>query len=119
MDSNTPIQRYMPGSRLSRAVVYNGVIYFSGLVADDLTADFEAQLNDILNKATETLQELGSDKSKLLTATIWLTDMQYFDALNTIWEQWIAPGAAPARATVQAQLAKPGYLVEIMFTAAV
>lgn len=119
MDSNTPIQRYMPGSRLSRAVVYNGVIYFSGLVADDLTADFETQLNDILNKATQTLQELGSDKNKLLTATIWLTDMQYFDALNTIWEQWIVPGAPPARATVQAQLAKPGYLVEIMFTAAV
>jgi enamine deaminase RidA (YjgF/YER057c/UK114 family) len=119
MDTNHSIARFKPGSRLSQAVVYNGVIYLSGMVADDLAAGFEEQLNNMLSKSEQTLLELGSDKGKLLSATIWLTDMQYFDAMNRIWEQWIVPGAPPARATVQAQLAKPGYLVEIMFTAAV
>lgn len=119
MHNNDDIQRVLPGNRLSRAVIHNGTIYFAGIVTDDLTLDFDGQLRNILQKIESTLLELGSGKDKLLSATIFLTDLANYDHMNLVWDAWIIPGKAPARATVEARLAKKEFAIEIMVIAAV
>jgi enamine deaminase RidA (YjgF/YER057c/UK114 family) len=116
--SNNIIQYYMPGNRLARATVYNNTIYLSGIIADAEAIDFKSQMESGLNKIDKTLIELGSHKSKLLQVTIYLPDITQFEYMNIIWDKWITPGLAPARATVEAKLAHPQYLIEIMATAA-
>ena len=113
------IRRIEPNRRLSAAVVHNGVVYISGQVPDTLHADVETQTREILAKIDRLLREAGSDKSRLLTANIWLADIGTFDEMNRPWEAWLAEGAAPARATVEARIANPGYRVEIAATAAI
>ena len=112
------IQRLQVGSRLAGAVVHNGLVYLSGQVPDDGTADITAQTQQVLRKMDQLLKEAGSDKSKLLWAQIFLPDMKDFAAMNGVWEKWVAPGQPPARATVEAKLANATYKVEIMATAA-
>lgn len=112
------IQRLHTNSRLSRVVIHKDTVYLSGLTADDRSGDVAAQTAQILAKAHSLLTEAGTSRSSLLTAMIWLKDVTQFDAMNEVWEAWIDPAAAPARATVEARLALDDILVEIQFTAA-
>jgi enamine deaminase RidA (YjgF/YER057c/UK114 family) len=113
-----PIERIDQGARLSKAVVHNGTVYLAGMTASDLTGDTTAQTREILATIDSFLDRAGSDKSKILSATIWLRDIADFDMMNAAWDAWIQPGASPARATVEARLAGDAYRVEIMVIAA-
>jgi enamine deaminase RidA (YjgF/YER057c/UK114 family) len=112
------IQRLQVGTRLSGAVVHNGLVYISGQVPNDGAGDITRQTQEVLAKIDALLREAGSDKSKLLWAQIFLPEMKDFAAMNAVWEKWVAPGQTPARATVEAKLANAAYKVEIMATAA-
>jgi enamine deaminase RidA (YjgF/YER057c/UK114 family) len=113
------IQRYEVGPRMSQAVVHRGVAYLAGLVADELAPSVGDQTRQILAKIDRLLATVGTDKTHLLKASIWLTDIRRFDEMNAVWEEWVAKGHTPARATVEARLAGPGLLVEIMVEAAI
>lgn len=113
------IQRIGKTERLSRVVVYQNVAYFSGLTADDRQQDVLGQTRQILAKADGFLEDIGSGRALVLTATIWLRDIADFDHMNVAWVAWIDSDQPPARATVQAALGLPDILVEIQFTAAI
>ena len=116
----TNIKRIEPGARMSEAVVYNGVVYTSGVVADAaMGKSVLEQTKDVLRQIDEVLAKAGSDKTKLLKANIWLTDISTFAQMNQAWDAWVVAGKTPARATVESKLAAPGYDVEIMVEAAV
>ena len=108
------IKRLKPGPRLSGASVHHGHVYLAGQTADDLTQDVKGQTKQILDKIDALLAKAGTDKSKLLSANIWLTDISTWSQMNEVWDAWVAPGNTPARATVEAKLAAPGLKVEIM-----
>ena len=112
------IQRYEVGPRMSQVVVHGGVAYLAGIVADDLVPSVADQTRQILAKIDRLLAMAGSDKTRILKANIWLSDIRRFDEMNAVWDGWVAAGHPPARATVEASLAGPGYLVEIMVEAA-
>lgn len=112
------VQRIDPGPRMSQAVVNGNTVYLAGLVADDTSQDVKGQTKQILGKIDALLKKAGTDKSKLLSANIWLTDISTWSQMNEVWDAWVAPGNAPARATVEAKLAGPAYKVEIMVQAA-
>lgn len=113
----TKIERHEKNERLSRIVVHNGTIYLSGLTADDRQADTAGQTRQILKKADDLLGRVGSDRSQLLFAQIWLKDAGDFDAMNKAWVDWLDGAEPPARATVGASFALPDIRVEIQFTA--
>ena len=112
------IKRSKVGARMSQAVVHGETVYLAGQVADDPNADVTGQTKQILAKIDGLLAEAGSDKSKLLSATIWLTDIRTFDEMNKAWDAWVSPGNTPARACVEAKLARSNLLVEIGVVAA-
>jgi len=116
-----PIERRHVGKRLSESVVFTPgserVVYLAGQVADNGKADMTTQTKQVLASIDRLLAEVGSDKSRLLSATIYLPDMADFPALNAVWEGWVVPGQTPARATVEAALASPDYKVEIQVVA--
>jgi enamine deaminase RidA (YjgF/YER057c/UK114 family) len=112
------IQRIKPGKRLSQAVVHGDLVHTAGIVADDPVPDAKKQTEQILAQIDRLLAEGGSDKSRILTATIWLADMRYYGPMNEAWDAWVAPGGGPARACVEAKLAAPPYWVEIRVLAA-
>ena len=112
-------QRFHVGKRLSDMVVHNGTIYLAGQVADDTSKDVTGQTEQVLAAIDALLKEAGSDRSKLISAQIFLPDMKDFAAMNAVWEKWVVPGQTPARATIEAKLANPAYKVEIMAIAAV
>jgi enamine deaminase RidA (YjgF/YER057c/UK114 family) len=112
------IKRMNVGKRLSEIVVHGNTVYLAGEVPDDGTLDITGQTEQVLAKIDKILKQAGSDKSKLLSAQIFLPDMKDFAAMNAVWEKWVAPGQTPARATVEAKLANPAYKVEIMCVAA-
>ena len=112
------IQRFHVGPRLSDMAVHNGTIYLAGQVADDTSQDMAGQTKQILSTIDRLLMEAGSDKTKILSTTIYVTDMAEFPAMNAAWDAWVVPGATPPRATVEAKLAKPAYKVEIQVIAA-
>ena len=114
------IERKQVGKRLSGLVIHraSGTVYLAGQVPDDLTADISGQTRQVLAHIDALLAEAGTDKSKILSATIYLADMGDFAAMNAVWEDWVVPGQTPARATVEAKLAAPGYRVEIQVVAA-
>ncbi len=113
------IERIEAGPLMSQAVVHRGVAYLSGLVAADLDADVKGQTASILDKIDNLLVAAGTDKTKLLKANIWLSDITTWADMNEVWTAWVPEGSAPARATVQAPLAHPKVKVEIMVEAAV
>lgn len=113
------ITRIESGPLMSKAVVYGGVAYLSGLVAKDLDVDVKEQTASILETIDELLAAAGTDKSNLLRANIWLSDISTWADMNEVWSAWLTPGAAPVRATVEAPLANPKIKVEIMVEAAV
>ena len=104
---------------MSGVVIHNGVAYLSGQVPNDPQADVTQQAREVLEKIDALLAKAGSDKSRLLRADIFLTDMADFAAMNAVWEAWVVPGQPPSRATVQAALARPEWKIEIVVMAAV
>ena len=113
------IERKQIGQRMSQIVTHGDLVYLAGQVAQDAPgAPVAEQTRNTLERIEALLSEAGSDKSKLLTATIWLTDMRHFAAMNEVWDAWVAPGHTPARACVEARLATTDFDVEIMVTAA-
>ena len=113
------IQRIEPGARMSAAVVHGNTVYLAGQVARNAAGrSVTEQTKDILSIIDGLLAQAGTDKSKLLSANIWITDMAKFNEMNAVWDAWVSPGNTPARATVEAKLAAPGYHVEIMVVAA-
>ena len=112
------IQRFHVGPRLSEMAVHNGTIYLAGQVAEDASQDISGQTRQILAAIDKLLAEVGSDKTRILSTTIYIADMADFAGMNTAWDAWVVPGATPPRATVEASLAKPGYKVEIQLIAA-
>lgn len=113
------ITRIEAGPRMSKVVVHGDTVYTAGLVANNPKgADITAQTKDILAQMDQYLAAAGTDKTKILRANIWITDMANFAGMNMVWDAWVSPGNTPARATVQAGLATPDYLVEIMIVAA-
>lgn len=113
------IQRFDVGTRMSEMAVHQGVVYLAGQVADDDRADVAGQTRQVLAAVDALLARAGSDKSRILRAQIYLADMADFAAMNEVWEAWVAPGNAPPRATVQAALARTGWRIEVVVTAAV
>lgn len=112
----TEIRRHQTGRRMSQAVVANGMVWLAGQVGNP-AHDVAGQTQDCLDAIDRLLAEVGCDKSRIVSAQIWLADMGDFAAMNAVWERWVAPGHAPARATGGAPLAGPEYRVEIIVTA--
>lgn len=114
------IRRIEAGPRMSEAVIHGGKIYTCGIVADRMFGKsvFE-QTKEILEQIDNILAAAGSDKTKILKANIWLSDIKNFEEMNKAWDAWVISGLAPARATVEAKLADAGYSVEIMIEAAI
>lgn len=112
------VQRFDVGTRLSEMTVHNGVCYLAGQVPADATQDMAGQTTQVLAAIDALLARAGSDKSRLLMCQIFITDLADFPAMNAVWEAWLPVGHAPPRATVVARLAKPGWRVEMVVTAA-
>ena len=112
------ITRIETTPRMSRIVEHNGTIYLCGQVAKDATKDIKEQTLTTLEKVEELLKKAGSDKEHLLSVTIYLRDMKDFAAMNEIWDAWVADGHQPARACVEARIARPELLVEMSVIAA-
>ena len=111
------VKRINAGARMSGAVVNGNTVYLAGQVADGPTV--KAQTEAVLKKIDDLLGQAGSSKANLLSTVIYLSDIRTFDEMNAVWDAWVSPGNTPARATVEARLANPKFLVEIMVTAAV
>jgi enamine deaminase RidA (YjgF/YER057c/UK114 family) len=115
------IERKRSNQRMSQIVVHGSVVYLAGQVAlDEPGVSVREQTMDTLARVDMLLKEAGTDKSRLLAATVWLTDISTFDEMNAVWDAWVSPGNPPARACIEAALAGPkgNYAVEIMVTAA-
>lgn len=114
------IRRIGAGPRMSKAVVHGNTVYLAGQVADKTKgASVADQTKEIVGIIDELLKEAGSDKTKILSATIYLSDISTFPQMNSVWDAWVVPGETPARATVEAKLAAPEYTVEIAVIAAI
>jgi enamine deaminase RidA (YjgF/YER057c/UK114 family) len=113
------LKRINAGPRMSEAVIHNGIAYLAGQVADDTSADIGGQTADVLKQIDELLAQAGTSKSNLVRAEIFLTDINDFAGMNKVWDAWVDPQATPARATVEAKLARPEYKIEILVIAAV
>lgn len=112
------IQRLRTGPRMSQAVIHDSTIYLAGQVAEDPKQDVAGQTRQILAAIDALLADCGSEKSKILSATIYLSDIGTFGQMNPVWDAWVPAGHTPARATVEARLAAPQYKVEIQVIAA-
>lgn len=115
----TDIRRIDAGPRMSEAVIHGNKIYTAGMVAEKTVGkSVREQTEEILQQIDQLLARAGSDKTRILKANIWLTDISTFGQMNEAWDAWVVPGQTPARATVESKLAVPGYDVEIMIEAA-
>jgi enamine deaminase RidA (YjgF/YER057c/UK114 family) len=115
----TDIQRLYGGPRMSQVVIHEDVVYLAGQVAQDAgNASVAEQTRSVLARIDTLLAAAGSDKSKMLSARIWLQDLRQFDEMNDAWIRWVSPGTAPTRVVTEANLATPAYLVEITVVAA-
>ena len=112
------ITRLHVGPTLSEAAVHYGTVYLAGQVASDVTHNIDGQTREVLRHIDRLLEEAGSDKSRILMCQIFLSDIKDFSDMNAVWNAWVADGNAPPRATVEAKLAKPEWLVEMVVTAA-
>jgi enamine deaminase RidA (YjgF/YER057c/UK114 family) len=112
-------QRFHVGARMSEMAVHNGTAYLAGQVASDATQDVRGQTRQVLAMVDELLAEAGTDKTRIVMCQIFLADLADFAAMNEVWDEWVAKGETPPRATVQARLAKPEWKIEVVVTAAV
>jgi enamine deaminase RidA (YjgF/YER057c/UK114 family) len=112
------IKRFETGPRMSQAVVHGQTVYLAGQVADDTSADVTGQTRQVLAAIDRLLAAAGTDKTRILSATVYLADIATFAQMNAAWDAWAATGHTPARATVEAALATPDYKVEIVVVAA-
>ncbi|MGI9416862.1 MAG: RidA family protein [Geminicoccaceae bacterium] len=113
------INRIDTGARMSQAVVHGDTVYTAGQVAQNAPGgSVTDQTKDILNAIDRLLGEAGTNKSKLISATIWLADIGDFDEMNAVWDGWVSPGNTPCRACVESKLASPKFTVEIGVIAA-
>jgi enamine deaminase RidA (YjgF/YER057c/UK114 family) len=112
------VQRFDVGARMSEMAIHNGTVYLAGQIAEDATQDIEGQTRQVLAAIDALLARAGSDKSKLLMVQVFLADLKDFDGMNRVWDAWVPSGNTPARATVQASLARPEWRIEIVATAA-
>ena len=113
------LRRFHVGDRLSEMAIFNNTVYLAGQVPDDATQDIRGQTRQVLTMVDRLLTEAGTDNAHILMAQIFLPDLADFAAMNEIWEDWVAPGDAPPRATVSARLAKAEWKIEIVITAAI
>ena len=114
------LKRIGAGDRMSEAVIHNGMVYLAGMVAETTVGkSVKEQTKDILSQIDDILKQAGSDKTKIVKANIWLTDIKTWAEMNEAWDAWVVKGQTPARATVQSKLAAPGLDVEIMVEAAI
>jgi enamine deaminase RidA (YjgF/YER057c/UK114 family) len=114
------LKRIGAGNRMSRAVIHGNKVYLAGFTPDKaLGKSVAEQTEDILAQIDDVLKQAGTDKTNIIKANIWLTDMKTFADMNSVWDKWVVSGQAPARATVEAALAAPGIDVEIMVEAAI
>ncbi len=113
------VQRFDVGPRLSEMAIHNGTIYLAGQVPDDDSLGIEGQTRQVLAAIDTLLARAGSDKTKLLMVQIFIADLADFEGMNRAWDAWVPEGHTPPRATVQAKLARPGWKIEIVATAAV
>jgi enamine deaminase RidA (YjgF/YER057c/UK114 family) len=120
--TNLPIERHRTGKRMSDIVVFTPagerIAWLAGQVAADPTADITGQAKSVLAQIDALLAGIGSDKTRILSATIYLPDIKDFAAMNAVWDAWVPQGHTPARATVEARLASPAYRIEIQVVAA-
>ena len=112
------ITRLHVGKRLSEVAIHNGTVYLAGQIADDTEADIVGQTREVLGHVDRLLAEAGSDKSCILSCQIFIAHMADFPGMNAVWDEWVAAGHTPPRATVEAKLANPACRVEIVVTAA-
>ncbi|HEX8785193.1 MAG TPA: RidA family protein [Telluria sp.] len=112
------IKRLHVGKRLSEIAIHNGTIYLAGQIAENTKQDIGGQTREVLGYVDRLLGEAGSDKSRILSCQIFISDMANFPGMNEVWDAWVVPGNTPPRATVEAKLANPACLVEIVITAA-
>lgn len=114
------IKRIGVAARYSDLVILEDTVYFSGYVPEaSAGGSVSDQTQDVLDQIEQSLIEIGSDKSRLLQATIWLADIAFYDAMNAVWDSWVIPGRAPARICVESKLADPDYALEIRVIAAI
>lgn len=112
------LERFDVAPRLSQAVKAGGLVFTAGVFAPDATQDVTGQTRQVLAKIDDLLSRAGTDKSKLVSATIYIPEMALFAGMNLAWDAWVTPGCSPARACVEAKLANPDWLVEIAVVAA-
>jgi enamine deaminase RidA (YjgF/YER057c/UK114 family) len=112
------IKRLHVGPRLSQVAIHGDTVYTAGIVADDTNVDVAGQTGQILDKIDQYLKEAGTDKTKIISTTIWLADIKDFAQMNSVWDQWVPKGNTPPRACVESKLATAAYKVEIRVIAA-
>ena len=112
------VRRFHVGDRMSEIAIHRGTVYLAGQVAGDASQDIRGQAAQVLAAIDRLLHEAGTDKAHILRAQIYLADIADFAAMNEVWDDWVAPGDAPPRATVQACLARPEWKIEVVVTAA-
>jgi len=112
------IQRFDVGARLSEMAIHNGTVYLAGQVPEDASLDIQGQTAQVLAAVDALLERAGTDKSRILMAQIFLPDLNDFAGMNAVWDAWVPAGNAPPRATVQAALARSGWRIEMVVTAA-
>lgn len=114
----TEIKHIDQNQRRSRAVVHNGIVYTAGQIPDDVSLDIAGQAKQVLAKIEGLVKEAGSDKSRILTAQVWLRTMEDFAAFNAIWDAWVVQGSTPTRCCGKVEMNNPNCRVEILVTAA-
>jgi enamine deaminase RidA (YjgF/YER057c/UK114 family) len=112
------IKRLHVGKRLSEIAVHNGTVYLAGQIAENTSQDIVGQTREVLGHVDRLLIEVGSDKTRILSCQIFISDMANFPGMNEVWDTWVVPGQTPPRATVEAKLANPACLVEVVVVAA-
>jgi len=113
------LRRFHVGDRMSEMAIFDRTVYLAGQVAADGTQDIRGQTAQVLSQIDKLLAEAGTDNAHIVMAQIFLADIDDFDAMNEVWDDWVAPGDAPPRATVQARLARPAWKIEVVVTAAI
>jgi len=112
------IKRLHVGARLSEVAIHNGVVYLAGQIPENTSNDIAGQTAEVLGHVDRLLQESGSDKTRILSCQIYLSDIGLISEMNKVWDDWVVPGHSPPRATVEASLASPEWLIEVVVTAA-